>query len=72
VASRRDIPLPRRALLSLGRDVLDGGGKELSRGEDLEVLFGVPAAAGAVDDFSGGFIPSDLFEGEGRSQEVFG
>jgi len=50
--------------------VLDGGGEELSCGEDLEVLLGMPAPAGSVDDFPGGFVPRDLFEGERGAQEI--
>ncbi len=40
-------------LLSLRRDMLDGGGEEVGDLEDLEVLLGVPAALGSVDDFPG-------------------
>jgi hypothetical protein len=34
-------------VLALGRDVLDEGGKEVGRGEDLVVFLGVPTALGA-------------------------
>ena len=38
-------------LLSLRRDMLDGGSEEVGHLENLEVFLGVPAALGAVDDF---------------------
>lgn len=57
-------------LLALGRDVLDEGGEEVGRGEDLVVFLGVPTALGAVNNFFGGGVPGDLFEGEGSAQEI--
>jgi hypothetical protein len=58
-------------LLGFGRNVLDGGGEEVGGFEDFEVSFGVPTAAGAVDDGLGGGVPVDFLEGEGRPQEIF-
>jgi hypothetical protein len=37
-------------LLACGWDVFDGGSEEVGGFEDLEVAFGVPTAAGSVDD----------------------
>ena len=52
-------------VLAFGRDVLDDGGQKVGGGEDFEVPFGVPTAAGAVDDGLGGGVPLDFLEGEG-------
>ena len=56
-------PVVAHRLLVLGRDVLDGGGEEVSGGEDLEVALSVPAALGAADDFPRRLVPRDLFPG---------
>jgi hypothetical protein len=50
--------------------VLDGGGEEVGDLEDLEVLLGVPAALGSVDDLPGRFVPGDLFQRERGAQEI--
>ena len=47
-------------VLVFGRDVLDGGGEEVTGGEDFEIALGAPASAGAVDDPLGFFVPGDL------------
>ena len=57
-------------VLGFGRDVLDDGGEEGGGGEDFEVAFGVPAAAGAVNDGLGGGVPMDFREGEGGAEEI--
>ncbi len=55
-------------LLAFGWDVLDGGGEKVGGFEDFEVAFGVPTAAGTVDDgFSVG-DPSHFLEGEWGAQ----
>ena len=58
-------------LLSLWRDVLDGGSEEVGGFEDFEVAFGVPTAAGAVDDGFDVGVPGHFLEGEGGAEEVF-
>ena len=50
------------SLLTLGRDVEEGGGDEIGGGEDLEVALGVVVALGAVDDGLGGGVPGDFLE----------
>lgn len=57
-------------LLAFGRDVLDGGGEKVGGFEDFEVPFGVPTAAGMVNDGFGVGVPSDFLEGEGGAQEI--
>ena len=52
--------------------MLDGGGEEVSGGEDFEVALGFPVVAGTVDDGGGLFVPCDFLEREGGAQEVFG
>jgi len=59
-------------VLAFGRDVLDDGGEEVGGGEDFEVAFGVPTAAGAVGDGLGGGVPMDFLEGEGRTEKILG
>lgn len=59
-------------VLVLRWDVLDGGSEEAGGGEDLEIAFGAPTGAGAVDDALGFLDPGDLFQGEGRAEQVFG
>jgi hypothetical protein len=58
------------ALLTLGRDVFDGGGEEVGGFEDFEVAFGVPTAAGSVEDGFGIGVPGHFLEGEGGAEEI--
>ena len=58
-------------LLPSRRDVVDGGGKEVSGFEHFKVPLGAPTAAGAVDDGLGLGVPVDFLEGEWGSQEIF-
>ena len=48
--------------------MLDGGGEKVGSFEDFEVAFGVPTAAGAVNDGFGVGVPSDFLEGEGGAE----
>ena len=57
-------------LLAFGRDVLDGGGEKVGGFEDFEVAFGVPTAAGTVDDGFGIGDPRDFLEGERGAQQI--
>jgi len=59
-------------LLPLGWDVFDGGGEEVGGFEHFEVAFGVPTAAGTIDDGFGVGVPGDFLEGEGGAEEIFG
>jgi hypothetical protein len=58
--------------MALGRDVVDHSGQEVGGGEDFEIAFGVPGAAGAVDDGFGVGVPGDFLEGEGGAQQILG
>ena len=55
-------------LLAFGRDGLNGGGEKVGGFEDFEIAFGVPTAAGAVNDGFGVGIPCDFLEGKGGAQ----
>ena len=51
--------------------MLNGSGEEVGGFEDFEVAFGVPTAAGAVDDGFDVGVPGHFLEGEGGAEEVF-
>lgn len=59
-------------VLVFRRDVLDGGSEEAGGGEYLEVALGAPTGAGAIDNALGFLDPCDLFQREGRAEQVFG
>ena len=50
--------------------MLDAGGDKVGGGEDLVILFGVPAAFGSVDDLFGFFVPMNFFQGEWSAKHV--
>ena len=60
------------SLLTLGWNVVDGGGDEVVGFEDLEVTPGSVVPLGAVDDGLGGGVPSDFLQGEGMAEEILG
>lgn len=57
-------------LLTLGRQVQEGGSNEVRSLENFEITFGVVMALRAIDDGFAGGIPSDFLQREWMSQQI--
>ena len=58
-------------LLTLGRQVQEGGSNEVRSLENFEIAFGVVMALRAIDDGFASGVPCDFLQREWMSQQIF-